>query len=83
MIRQSSEGLYIYDEGGRREVPCGEAGGRAGELLELHAAIAEDRPTLLDARWGMATVEVCLAILHSSAERREIAMQHQSPAPAI
>jgi hypothetical protein len=36
-----------------------------------------DRPTLLDARWGMASTEVCLAILQSSRERREILLHHQ------
>jgi phthalate 4,5-cis-dihydrodiol dehydrogenase len=30
-----------------------------------------------DGRWGEATLEVCLAILQSAAERREIQMAHQ------
>ena len=37
--------------------------------------------TLLDARWGMATTEVCLAILQSSRERREIRLAHQVGLP--
>jgi phthalate 4,5-cis-dihydrodiol dehydrogenase len=34
---------------------------------------------LHDGRWGQATIEVCLAILQSSAERREITMARQVP----
>jgi hypothetical protein len=52
-------------------------------LLELYEAVKQDRPTLLDARWGMATTEVVLGILQSSRERREILLQHQVRAPAL
>jgi phthalate 4,5-cis-dihydrodiol dehydrogenase len=30
-----------------------------------------------DGRWGEATLEVCLGILQSAAEKREVAMAHQ------
>ena len=33
-----------------------------------------------DARWGMATLEVVLAFMQSSKERREIMLSHQCPA---
>jgi hypothetical protein len=56
--------------------------GRAAELFDLYRAITEDRPTTLDVRWGMATAEVCLAILQSSRERREIMLAHQTEVPA-
>jgi hypothetical protein len=32
-----------------------------------------------DGRWGQATLEVCLGILQSAAERKEIMMNHQVP----
>lgn len=82
-IRQYPEGLYLYTEDGRREIDC-EGGGsttHTGELQELIAALAEDRPTFPDARWGMATVEVLMAILQSSREHREIELHHQVPCP--
>jgi hypothetical protein len=60
---------------------CPRTPNRAAELVELYDALKHDRPTLLDARWGMATTEVCLAILQSSRERREVTLRHQSPAP--
>ena len=83
VMRQSPDGVYVYDENGRREVPCPPHRGRAAELMELRDAVANDRPTLLDARWGMATAEVCLAILQSSRERREIMLTEQTDAPAL
>jgi predicted dehydrogenase len=83
VMRQSPEGVYVYDENGRREEPCPPHRGRAAELMELRDAVASGRPTLLDARWGMATAEVCLAILQSSRERREIVLTEQTAAPAL
>lgn len=81
VVRQSPDGIYVYGADGRKEIPCHTHQGRSGELLELYDALAEDRPTLLDARWGLASMEVCLAILESSAERGEVRLNHQSPAP--
>jgi len=83
VLRQFPDGIFIYDGNGRREVPAPPHRGRAPELLELYDAVTQDRPTLLDARWGMATTEVCLAILQSSRERREIRLVHQVKAPAL
>ena len=77
VLRQHPDGIYVYDARGRREVAVPAHQGRAAELIELHEAVTKDRPTLLDARWGMATTEVCLAMLQSSRERREVFLQHQ------
>ena len=41
------------------------------------------KPALHDGRWGMATLEVCLAMLDSARENRDIALHHQVPAPAV
>jgi phthalate 4,5-cis-dihydrodiol dehydrogenase len=79
IIRQSPNGLFIYSEKGREEIPCGKDEGRAAELKSLQTAIAENRPPFLDGRWGKATLEVCLAMLQSSKERREITLSHQVP----
>ena len=82
VLRQHPDGVYVYTAGGRREVPVEPHRGRTSELVELVEALELDRPTLLDARWGMATTEICLAILQSSRERREVLLSHQvSPCP--
>ncbi len=79
-IRDSPHGVYVYDDEGRREIVCEKQGeAHARELEELLAAVREDRPPFPDARWGMATLEVIVAILRSSAEGREIPMQYQVP----
>lgn len=78
-IRQSPDGLYVYDDEGRTEIPCDPDGGHRGELQELYDAVTQRRPSFPDARWGMATLEVILAILRSSAERRELYLEHQVP----
>jgi phthalate 4,5-cis-dihydrodiol dehydrogenase len=83
VLRQSPDGVFVYDKDGRNEVPCPPHQGRAGELIELHDAVRQRRPTLLDARWGMATAEVCLAILQSSRERREVLLTEQCFAPIL
>jgi len=80
-IRQSPNGLYVYDDDGQREVPVEGIGDeRMAELDEMYDAVVQNRPNRHDGRWGMATLEVVLAIMDSSREHREITMQHQCPA---
>jgi phthalate 4,5-cis-dihydrodiol dehydrogenase len=81
-IRQSQDGLLIYGDDRKYEVPVPlQAAGRAAELEELYDAVVKDRPVFHDGRWGMATLEVVLGIMQSARERREIMMQHQIPTP--
>lgn len=76
-IRQSPDGLYLYADNGREEIPCPPFLDRAGDLLKLYEAATQNRPVFTDGKWGKATLEVVLAILQSSNERREIALAHQ------
>ena len=78
-MRQSPDGLYIYTEDGREEIPCPPFMDRAGELRRLYDAIINGQPEMADGRWGKATLEVILAILESSKRRREITLAHQVP----
>jgi phthalate 4,5-cis-dihydrodiol dehydrogenase len=55
---------------------------RAEVFDELYAAIVLGRPPLHDARWAKATLEVCLAMLDSAREGREIALAHQVAVPS-
>ena len=78
-IRQSPDGLYIYDEEGREEVFCPPFLDRGMELKKLYEAVVEKRPVVTDGRWGKATFEVILAILESSREGREVTLKYQVP----
>ena len=81
-IRQSPQGLLIYDDEGKREVPLtGQRLGGNGELMEMYRAIREGGKISHDGRWGMATLELIAAIMQSGRERREIMLTHQCPAP--
>jgi phthalate 4,5-cis-dihydrodiol dehydrogenase len=86
-LRQSPQGIYIHDDSGKREIDTtgGAATGvvqRRAELQELYDAVVLGEPLWHDGRWGMATLEVCLAIMESARERREIRLQHQVPVHA-
>jgi len=81
VIRQSPQGLAVYGEAGRREVVLPAERARGAELRELVDAIRADRDPFPGARWGKATLEVCLAILTSARERHEVRLAHQCAVP--
>ncbi len=81
-IRQTPDGLIIYGESEKKEIPLpGGSRGREAEIEELYDAVIHGRPIFHDGRWGEATLEVCLAILESSRQRKEILLSHQVPSP--
>jgi phthalate 4,5-cis-dihydrodiol dehydrogenase len=81
-IRQSQYGLYVHSDEGVRDVPLTEGStSRRAELEELYNAVVLNRPIRHTGPWGMATLEVSLAIMQSARERREIFLSHQVPAP--
>jgi phthalate 4,5-cis-dihydrodiol dehydrogenase len=81
-IRQTPDGLLVYGKNERREItlPPGRRG-REAEVDELYNAVVHGRPVFHDGRWGEATLEVCLGMLESAKERREIFLSHQVPSP--
>jgi phthalate 4,5-cis-dihydrodiol dehydrogenase len=81
-MRPSPDGVWIYDRDGRREleVPRGPAFPDKGSVVdEMVQAIRTDVSPPHDGAWGMATMEVSLAVLRSARERREVMLQHQVP----
>ena len=83
-MRSSPDGVYIYDDAGKREVPVplGRAVPDKGKVIdEFYNAVVNNGPRLHNGRWGEATLEVCLAILTSARERREIFLNRQVAAP--
>ena len=81
-IRYSPHGLFVYDEDGRREEPVTQRNitGHA-ELTELYNAVVLGQPVSHSGQWGAATLEVCLAIMESARERKEVYLRHQVPTP--
>jgi phthalate 4,5-cis-dihydrodiol dehydrogenase len=81
-IRQTPDGLFIYGEDEKREIalPTGSRG-REAEIEELYDAVVNLHPVFHGGRWGEATLEVCLAMLESAKERKEIFLSHQVPSP--
>ena len=78
-IRQSPDGLSIYGDGGIEQVPLAtDETGRDAVVRELYDAV-HGRPPTHGGRWGKATLEVCLAVLASARERREVFLSHQTP----
>jgi phthalate 4,5-cis-dihydrodiol dehydrogenase len=72
-LRPMPTGIEIYGD----EAKCfaklpGPTVPRHEVIDELVAAVLEGKPPLHSGRWGMATLEVCLALLRSSTENREL-----------
>jgi phthalate 4,5-cis-dihydrodiol dehydrogenase len=81
-LRPLPEGVMIYADGERRLEPLAPpAVPRAEVIDELYAAVAEGKPPLHSGAWGLATTEVCLAILRSAKEGKEIPLQRQTGLP--
>ena len=79
-MRASADGVTIYGREGMREIaiPRGTSmPGRREVLDDLATAIRTNRKPVHDGRWGKATVEVALAILRSSQQNKEVALEHQ------
>lgn len=78
-IRQSPDGLYVYDTSGCSEVAVPPNPERAAELTALRDALRDKQPVFPDGRWGAATLEVCLAILESARSGKDVALSRQIP----
>ena len=81
-LRPLPSGVMIYGDAEQRldplpppEVP------RAEVIDELYGAIVEGRAPLHGGEWALATMEVCLAILRSAREQKEVTLQNQIALP--
>jgi phthalate 4,5-cis-dihydrodiol dehydrogenase len=78
-VRQSRNGLYVYDDEGRHdEALPGGATLRGNEVSELRQAIAGVTPVHSGA-WAKATIELVLALMESAETHREVELKHQVP----
>jgi phthalate 4,5-cis-dihydrodiol dehydrogenase len=72
-VRPLPTGVMIYGDRERRfeSLPAPKVP-RAEVIDELYDAVLNGKPPLHSGEWAMATMEVCLAILRSARERREV-----------
>jgi len=74
-LRPVPEGVRIYgDDAETLEALPPPMVPRAEVIDELYDAVILGRPPVHSGEWGMATMEVCLAILQSAAEGREVVL---------
>jgi phthalate 4,5-cis-dihydrodiol dehydrogenase len=77
-LRPVPTGVMIYQNGAARLDPLPPPSVPRAEVIdELYAAVVHGTPPLHDGAWAMATLEVCLAILQSSRESRDITLARQ------
>jgi phthalate 4,5-cis-dihydrodiol dehydrogenase len=77
VLRQSPDGIFVYDETGQHEIPCDAAPSIHRDVAELEASIAENRRPFPDGHWGKATLEVCLGLLESATSGMGVKLRHQ------
>src|SRR6266550_4715609 len=81
-LRPMPNGVAIYDDVSRRfEAIADPVVPRAEVIDELCNAVFLGQAPLHNGEWGLATMEVCLGILQSAREQREITLQHQTAVP--
>ena len=80
-VRLTPSGLTVYDDEEIKEIKLGVKGedGRDGRINTFYDAIVKHRPLPADGAWGMATLEVLLAIEQSSRERKDVVLHNQTP----
>src|SRR5215470_8892152 len=82
-LRPLPQGVMIYDDASARldALPAPIAP-RQAVVAEFYDAAVHNRPPVHSGEWGLATMEVCLAMLRSAREHREIALEHQIGLPS-
>jgi len=81
-LRPMPQGVMIYDDHSSRldalpppAVPKNEV------IAELYDAVVKGAPPVHNGEWGLATMEVCFAMLRSAREQKEIFLEHQISLP--
>ena len=81
-LRPQPDGVMIYDDAMAWLDPVPVPAIPRSEVIdELYGAVVDGKPPLHDGAWSLGTIEVCLAILQSAREKKEIPLQHQIGIP--
>jgi phthalate 4,5-cis-dihydrodiol dehydrogenase len=77
-IRPTAKGLILYADDARRFEPVPVPDVPRSEVIdEFYNAVVHGKPPLHGGAWSLATMEVCLAMLESAREGREVMLRHQ------
>lgn len=77
-LRPTARGVAIYGDAEKRFEALPSPTVPRGEVIdELYDAVVDGRAPLHSGAWAMATLEVCLAILQSAHEGRDVMLGHQ------
>ncbi len=77
-LRPTAKGVHVYADAERRFDALPSPLVYRDEVIdELYAAVVEGAPVVHSGEWGLATMEVCLAMLESHRQGREISLSHQ------
>lgn len=72
-LRPAPDGLWVYADDRREHLRLAPPAVPRYEVIdELHAAIVDGRAPLHDGAWARSTLEVCLALLRSAHEGRDV-----------
>lgn len=77
-LRLTPDGVWVFEDDEKRFIALEPPYIPRREVMDalLHA-VTDDRPALQSGEWGLASLEVCLAIQHSSKEGRDVALERQ------
>ncbi len=76
-------GIWVYGDTQREHIPLPAPSVPRFEVIdELVDAVVHGRQPLHDGKWARSTLEVCLAMLTSARESKDVPLTHQTaPAP--
>jgi phthalate 4,5-cis-dihydrodiol dehydrogenase len=77
-LRPTARGVGIYRDAEKRFETLPSPAVPRGEVIdEIYDAVVHGRAPLHSGAWAMATLEICLAILQSAREGRDVMLAHQ------
>jgi phthalate 4,5-cis-dihydrodiol dehydrogenase len=77
-LRPTPDGVFVYGDAERRLDKVAVSGVPRSEVVdELYAAVRSNQKPLHSGEWGLATLEICLAILRSAETGQIIRLEHQ------
>ncbi len=71
-LRPLPDAVWVYGDDERRQVRLRSPSVPRFEVIDELAAIGLGRPPLHDGHWARSTLEICLAMLQSARERRDV-----------